>query len=97
MSIEFKCTDADYQKTIDLFRLRERYNYHKVEALRLLDLKERYSDANIRSISRLLQNRTQSVTALQYTEQQIYEDIFGEDFSEKHHRCLGKLRKDILK
>lgn len=96
-SIEFKCTDADYQKTIDLFRLRERYNCHKVEALRLLDLKERYSDANIRSISRLLQNGTQSVTALQYTEQQIYEDIFGEDFSERHHRCLGKLRKDILK
>lgn len=95
--IEFKCTDADYQKTIDLFRLRERYNYHKVEALRLLDLKERYSDANIRSISRLLQNGTQSVIALQYTEQQIHEDIFGEDFSEKYHRCLGKLRKDILK
>lgn len=95
--IEFKCTDADYQKTIDIFRLRERYNYHKVEALRLLDLKERYSDANIRSISRLLQNGTQSVIALQYTEQQIYEDIFGKDFSEKHHRCLGKLRKDLLK
>lgn len=32
-------SDADYENEIDFLYLRERYNYHKCEALRLADLK----------------------------------------------------------
>ena len=35
--------DTDYEKEIAFFYLRERYNYHKCEALRLADLKAKYS------------------------------------------------------
>ena len=31
-----------------------------------------------------------------YTEQQIYEDIFGEEYSAVGQRCFNKLKKDVL-
>lgn len=93
--IDITCKDATFEKTIDLFRLKQRYNHHKVFALRLLDLKERYSTGSIKMISNLLQNKQQHPN--RYTEQQIYEDIFGEEYSKVGHRCFDKLRRDILK
>ena len=89
------CHDADFKKSVDLFRLKQRYNYHKVFALRLLDLKERYSAGSIKMISNLMQGT--SPRPERYTEQQIYEDIFGEEYSKVGHRCFDKLRRDILK
>ena len=85
--------DDSFKKSVNLFRLKQRYNYHKVFALRLLDLKERYSTGSIKMISNLLQG-TEST---RYTEQQIYEDIFGEEYSRVGHRCFNKLKMDILK
>lgn len=93
--IDIICQDAAFEKTVDLFRLKQRYNHHKVFALRLLDLKERYSTGSIKMISNLLQNKKQFPN--RYTEQQIYEDIFGEEYSKVGHRCFDKLRRDILK
>lgn len=93
--IDITCQDAAFKKTIDLFRLKQRYNHHKVFALRLLDLKERYSKGSIKMISNLLQKKQQHPN--RYTEQQIYEDIFGEEYSKVGHRCFDKLRRDILK
>ena len=78
--------DKDYMKVVDLFCLKERYTYHKAEALRLLDLKHNYDDSNIVKIAGLLKMKPEDVR----------EDIFGEAFSEKQHRCFGKLRRDIL-
>ena len=92
--IDITCQDAAFEKTIDLFRLKQRYNHHKVFALRLLDLKERYSKGSIKMISNLLQNKKRFPN--RYTEQQIYEDIFGEEYSKVGHRCFDKLRRDIL-
>lgn len=88
-TIEFKPLygkDKDYMKVVDLFCLRERYTYHKSEALRLLDLKHNYDDSNIENIAALLGKKPEEVR----------EDIFGEAFSEKQHRCFGKLKRDIL-
>ena len=88
-TIDFKTQsgkDKDYMKVVDLFCLRERYTYHKSEALRLLDLKHNYDDSNIENIAELLGKRPEEVR----------EDIFGEVFSEKQHRCFGKLKRDIL-
>lgn len=93
-SVEVNCQDPDYEKSVELFRLKQRYNYHKVFALRLLDLKERYSDGSIKMISNLLQRKT--AISARYTEQQIHEDIFGEEYSKVGHRCFDKLRRDVL-
>ena len=79
--------DLDYLKIVKLFCLKERYTYHKSEALRLLDLKHNYDDSNIRKIADLLGKRPEDVR----------EDIFGEAFSKNQHRCFGQLKRDILK
>ncbi len=94
-SIDITCHDTAFKKSVDLFRLRQRYNYHKIFALRLLDLKERYSVGSISMISNLL--RGMAAKPDRYTEQQIYEDIFGEEYSKVGNRCFDKLRRDVLK
>lgn len=91
--IDMKCHDDSFEKSIRLFRLKQRYNYHKVFALRLLDLKERYSPGSIKMISNLLQGSCSE----KYMKEQIREDIFGEEYSKVGHRAFDKLRKDILK
>lgn len=86
--VEFDChKERDYEKFVSLFRLKERYNYHKSEALRLKDLQMRYPDTNIADIASLIH--------VSFSE--VKEDIFGLRFSEEHHRCFGKLRRDMLK
>lgn len=74
---------ASYAK---LFRLEERYEYHKGEALRLLDLKRKYPMSNIRQIARLMHK----------TADEVKEDIFGLHFSKNNHRCFDKMRRDIM-
>lgn len=88
-TIDFKTIpgkDKDYLKVVELFCLKERYTYHKSEALRLLDLKHKYDESNIKKIADLL-GRSPS---------DVWEDIFGEDFSKKQHRCFSQLKSDIL-
>lgn len=86
--IVFDChKDKDYEKYIECFRLKERYNYHKSEALRLKDLQLRYPDSNLADIASLLH--------IPYDE--VKEDIFGLRFVKENHRCFSKLKKDILK
>lgn len=46
--------DPDYDKEVEAFYLEDRYRYHKCEALRLLDLKERYTDARILELARMI-------------------------------------------
>jgi len=73
---------ASYAKQ---FRL-ERYEYHKGEALRLLDLKRKYPMSNIRQIARLMHK----------TADEVKEDIFGLHFSKNNHRCFDKMKRDIM-
>ena len=86
--VYFDChKDKDYEKYIERFHLAERYNYHKSEALRLKDLQMRYPDTNIANIA--------SMICVPFDV--VKEDIFGLRFSEQHHRCFGKLKRDMLK
>ncbi|MCQ2272596.1 MAG: hypothetical protein MJZ72_07420 [Bacteroidales bacterium] len=90
--------DRDYDNVISFFKLKERYDFHKCEALRLLDLKERYTDTKIREMSRMIigdnnSNVSSNCIGAFY---RIKEDIFADDFMQKHHRALGKLHKDIM-
>ena len=74
-----------YASYAQLFRLEERYEYHKGEALRLLDLKRKYPMSNIRQIARLMHK----------TADEVKEDIFGLHFSKDNHRCFDKLKRDM--
>ena len=86
--LDFDChLDKSYQKYIKLFRLKERYNYHKAEALRLKDLKMRYPATNVSNIAGIL--------GLTFDE--VNEDIFGLRFAKEEHRCFEKLKRDMLK
>lgn len=75
-----------YESYSKLFRLEERYEYHKGEALRWLDLKRKYPDSNLKKMAILFHKTTD----------EIREDIFGIEFSKTHHRCLDKMKRDIL-
>lgn len=91
--------DPDYMVEIDFFHLKERYNYHKVEALRLLDLKERYTDARILELARIMLGSTnidKSSEALMIFAQ-IKQDIFSTQFMNTFHRAFCKLHNDIIK
>ena len=84
---------------MNAFYLKERYDYHKCEALRLLDLKERYTDARIMELARMiLQSPKTKVTAhgVRYMTQ-LKQDIFATGFKHSFHRCFGKLHDDIMK
>lgn len=86
--IHFNCQkDEDYREYVEKLHLQERYEYHKVEALRLKDLQEKYPPANIEYISNLLG----------IPREEVKEDLFGEKFAVREHRCFKKLRRDILK
>lgn len=93
--------DSDYEKEIDLFFLRDRYNFHKCEALRLEDLKRQYTPAKIKEMARIIcnigkkQTKTTNLVANAVI-QQIRADIFENDFMNKQHRAFGKLHNDIL-
>lgn len=78
--------DGVYGSYAQMFRLEERYEYHKGEALRLLDLKRKYPMSNIRQIARLMHK----------TADEVKEDIFGLHFSKDNHRCFDKMKRDIM-
>lgn len=93
--------DEDYDKEIDFFYLRERYNYHKCEALRLAELKVKYTSSKIIEMSKIICNtgkgeQNERTPIANIIIEQIRSDIFGLEFSGKFHRTLHKLRKDIL-
>lgn len=94
-------SDTDYDKEIELLFLKERYNYHKCEALRLADLKTKYTPSKIREMAKIICNKktgeqTETTFAAQCMIEQIRTDIFGSEYSNKYHRAFGKLHKDIL-
>lgn len=91
--------DPDYKVEIDFFHLTERYNYHKVEALRLMDLKERYTDARILELARIMlgYHNTDVPSDAMRIITQIKHDIFSTQFINTFHRAFGKLHNDIIK
>lgn len=90
--------DPDYKVEIDFFHLTERYNYHKIEALRLLDLKERYTDAHILELARIMlgSSTAEASSNAMSIIAQIKHDIFSTQFINTFHRTFGKLHNDIV-
>lgn len=94
-------SDTDYDKEIELLFLKERYNYHKCEALRLADLKTKYTPSKIKEMAKIICSikhgvRTEMTLAAHLMIEQIRTDIFGSEYSNRFHRAFGKLHKDIL-
>lgn len=91
--------DPDYEHEIKFFHLEERYNYHKCEALRLIDLKERYTDAKILELARLLLGNPKAKASPHGMKiiTQLKHDIFSTQFNKLFHRALGKMHNDVLK
>ena len=86
--------DIAYNRYISVFRLNDRYNYHKKLALHILDLKERYSPEKRKEISKILSSKYDP-NGYQYSEKQIEADIFEEDFNAD--KCFSKLRRDMIR
>lgn len=84
--VRFNLNDSDYADYIKKLHLCERYEFHKVEALRLLDLKENYPDTTISKIAKLLGR----------TPREVHEDLFAVGFNDDTNRCFSKLRRDIM-
>ena len=79
-------TKSPYAKYVQFFRLEDRYEFHKVEAVRLNDLKRRYPDTNVRSIARILH----------YQQDAVKEDLFHLKYMQEEGRCFEKMTRDVL-
>ena len=75
-----------YDRYVDFFHLQERYDYHKIEALRLEKLKKNYSRSQIAQIAKCLHR----------AEKEVKEDIFNQRYMQNNHRCFAKFTIDIL-
>ena len=75
-----------YDRYVDFFHLQERYDYHKIEALRLEKLKKNYSKTQILQIAKCLHR----------SEKDVKEDIFNQRYMQNNHRCFAKFTIDIL-
>lgn len=84
--IHFRCKNQ-FRKYVDFFHLEERYEFHKLEALRIKKLKENYPPSAIRKIANMLGFSVAKVT----------EDLFHEQFLKDNDRCFTKLTSDMLK
>lgn len=86
------CFEADkdsiYNREIGMFRLPERYNYHKNEALRIHDVLIDYSDENLDKIKELLGNR--------YSREELKAEVLGLAKDIRNSVLMGKMRKDII-
>lgn len=86
--LEFMPQSSDYQELVRLFRLNDRYDYHKKEAFRLYDKLTDYPPARIK----MLKNDFNGLKS----EKEIEEDLFGMDFLKSQHRCFSKMLEDVF-
>lgn len=80
---------TEYERFIEMFHLRERYQFHKIVALYWTEMKYRYTDSRIMMMANSLHDPAYSV-------QRIKDDIFQREM-DKRERCFEKLKRDMLK
>lgn len=79
--------DTTYAKSVNLFELKDRYNTDFLhEALRYLDLKDKYTNRQILDMAKIFGK----------TYDEVYEDIFKIKFDQTHHSLYRKAKEDIL-
>lgn len=81
----------DYEDEVLLFRLEERYEYHKTEAFRFVDIRDKYDrEMRLKEISKLIYGDESHCN-------EVREDILSLEFNEKYHRCFNKMYRDLMK
>lgn len=85
----FATNQNEYEKYIDIFKLKGRYIFHKDEVMNLIDKKERYSQSKVDEISNIV-----NISSIQ-----IKKDIFGKELFEGNIEdvSMTKFKKDIAK
>lgn len=86
--LEFLPSASVYQKVVEEFKLEDRYNYHKSEALSLLDKMHDYPKEKIAMIAKLFNGMRTSAD--------IINDLFGLKHDKEHHRIMEKFHRDII-
>ena len=84
--IYFRCKNG-FRTEVDFFHLEERYDFHRIEAMRLKRLKAQYPQSARRKIAGMLGK----------TEAEVKEDLFHKKYLKDNHRCFAKLTEDMLK
>ncbi len=73
-----------YQEYVEFFRLKGRYQYHTNEAIKLVELKKKYSKTHITKICKLFNNKKTNPTILKTITKDIFgKEIFDGDLQEK--------------
>ncbi|WP_419027039.1 ComEA family DNA-binding protein [Culturomica massiliensis] len=85
--------DADFDDFVRMFHLKSRYNFHKIEAVYLAYLKQKYPDSQIREFRNILQGSVGGKYS--FTEEMIKNDLFGRTVFQNSNRSFSKLKRDI--
>ena len=85
--LEFIPERNPYQEIVRVFRLDERYNFHKQIALKQHDLYQDFAPGHISQLKHLFNG------AKSY--QEIENQIFRNEYIEDSARCFDKLKKDV--
>ena len=86
--IDFNVSEALYQKSIDLFELRSRYNHgkEKLELLEWREIRRNNPDSRIQQLADLYM--------VSFGE--MFEDIFKLDLRKREHYPMEKARRDVM-
>ena len=86
--IDFNVTEALYQKSIDLFELKSRYNHHieKLELLKWCEKRKMYPDSKVQKIA----------DDLMIPFGEMFEELFELDFRRRKHYPKEKARRDVM-
>lgn len=86
--IDFNVREALYQKIIDLFELKSRYNHGtvKVELLKWRDKRRENPDNKIQENARLLERSFKDT----------FEELFELDLRRREHYTMEKARRDVM-
>jgi len=89
LDFSYSKNQNEYEKYIDIFKLKGRYIFHKDEVISLLKKKERYSTSQLDEISNIVQTSSE----------QIKRDIFGKELFESdiQNTSMTKFKQDIAK
>ena len=87
--VRFDCQRPEYETIINIFKLHERYAFHKLEGLHWLVKKSKYTDTNIKMM-------VDTFNSPLFTESKIKEDIFQYKYDRRRHPCFSKFKHDIL-
>lgn len=88
-NIDVEAVDSN-NNIVSVLHLRQRYHIHKETAVRLAYLREKYSDATVAEIERIL-----TASGCATTPDKIKNDIFHSPTHD--NESLSKLRKDVMK